>query len=147
MKFAVAALGLPVLANVLHHGFLVFFTLILGVGNIILDALYLLTERIFSACHRQIQILIKHLALLQVCQSLAHRSGLSFFQRDRFPQVTVLEGQHLVWVKAQHVVIPDAVCNAVPMQFVAENGGGGAHFLLVFALDRRTGKTKEQCFR
>ena len=33
------------------------------------------------------------------------------------------------------------------MQFVAENGGGGAHFLLVFALDRRTGKTKEQCFR
>ena len=142
VELAKPAQCFPVFADILHHRFLVFLALVLAVRDIVLNALDLFAKSIFFTCHRQIVAFIEHLALLRVGVHLIFRS-LCLFQCNGFPQVTVLKGQHFVGVKAQNVFIPDAIGDAVPMQLVAKDRGGGAHLLLVFTLDRRTSKAKE----
>ena len=54
---------------------------------------------------------------------------------------------HHVWIKAQNILITDAVRNAVPVQLIAEHIRSSAHFLLIFIVDRRAGKAKKMAFR
>ena len=116
---------------------------ILAMGDIIFDSLYIVSGSGFASRHRFGQIFVEHLAFLRVRYGLLHCGSLCFLKGDFLAQIGVLIGQHLIWVEAQHIFIPDSVSDAVAVKLISENRCGNAAFFLVFILNGGPGKAEE----
>ena len=75
------------------------------------------------------------------CSDLAPDSP----ERHHLPELLITVHADHGRIEAEHIFIPDTVCDAVAMQFVAKNIRGRAHGLLVFHKYRRPGKSEKQC--
>ena len=130
------------------------FAFVLRNRQIIFNTIQIITICLDISGHRHfgvIHIMQIDCFLFGICQRFCLSSCLSSFKCNCFPKITIFVCWHHVWIKAQDILVPDAVCNAVPVQLIAEHIRSSAHFLLIFIVDRCAGKTKkhgvrESCF-
>ena len=126
------------------------FAFVLRNRQIIFNAFQIATICLNISSHRHfcvIHIMQIDFFLFRVCQRFCLSSCLSSFKCNRFPKITIFVCWHHVWIKAQNILITDAVRNAVPVQLIAEHIRSSAHFLLIFIVDRRAGKAKKHGVR
>ncbi|MPM55059.1 hypothetical protein SDC9_101844 [bioreactor metagenome] len=136
----------PVFPDILDHHFSVFIPFILRRGKFIFNASDIAAVRSDMPGHCNlggIHVVVIDRALFRVGDSFRFRLGLCLHQGYLLADILVPVGQNLIGVKAENVLIPNAVGDAVAVQFAAEDGGGRVHFLLVFLLNGRSGKTEE----
>ena len=134
----------PIFENIFYHHFAVFIAIILRHRNIIFDSFNILPGIIGISRHwYDIHVMIIYLALFRICESLRLGRGFCLNQSHLFSDFLVPICRHHIRVKAQDIFIPDAVCNAIPVKFIAKYIRRCAHFTLIFIMDRSAGKAKE----
>ena len=116
---------------------------VLALRQIVLYALLPAAIRGPVARHGHLGGLEVGLALLRVRKGVGLAVGPGLLERHLAPDVAVLIRAYHVGVECQHVVVADAVGNAVAVQLVAEHVGGSVLLLLVLVLDGRAGKAKQ----
>ena len=139
----------PVFQYILYNGSSMFFGLILNIRNIIFNTLDIVSFAVKMSYHSNltgIHIFIVHLAFYRVRNRFFLSLCFRLFQCDNLSHIFILKSQHLIWVKAKHIFITDSVCDTVSVKFISEHCGCCVLFLLVFILNWRSCKTKENCF-
>jgi len=70
-------------------------------------------------------------------------ANMGLFLGHRLAEIRLLIGEHHIGIESEHVLIPDAVRDAVAVQLVPEDRRSGVLLLLVLFLNRRSSETKE----
>lgn len=133
----------PVVQNILHHRLLMPLAFILRGGDIVLDALHILALLLSAGHGDLVHEFQENLFLALVGERFLHRPGFSLFQRHRLPQVPVPVRVHLIRVESEHILVADAVREAVAVQLVSEYIRRGAVLLLILLLDGRPREPEE----
>ena len=144
MEFAALAENNPVVQNVLHNHALMFIRSVLAVRQIILNALHIGSVTFIEPCHWYIlHILHEDFLLSRISHRLLNRISLCFFQCHNSSDILVFECEDFIGVKTEYVLISDAVCNTIPVKFIAEHSRCCVHLFLVLILYRCAGEAKE----
>ncbi len=144
VEFTALAQGDPVVGNVLNHCVMVFVTAVLGVGQMVFDAGLIDAGAIPVSRHRHIvHVTIENILFLGVSKGFLRRCSFGFLKRDGLTQIAVAIGEHLVGIKAEHVLVADAVGDAVAVQLIAEDIGRGVVLADVLLVDGCAAETEE----
>ena len=146
MELASVAECDPVIQNIGYYHTPMFFPLILGIGQIIFNALQVGPVRLNNTSHGHAGMI--HIAqidffLFRVAHGCRFIWRLGLFEGNCFTQIAILIGRHHIRVKPQNIFVPDTVCNTVPVQLISKHIGSRAHFLLIFVMDWCPCKSEE----
>jgi hypothetical protein len=88
--------------------------------------------------HRNIiHIAVENLLFRSIGKRFFWRCGFGFFQRDGLSEVAVAVSLYLARIEAEDIFVTDAIGNAIAVQLIAEDIGGGIVFANVLTLDWR----------
>ena len=122
-------------------------SIILRGRNFVFNAADVLAVFVFMACHwhfRAVLVFVIHRFLLLVLHDLGYILCASLVQADRMAQIAILVSGHAIHVKTQHIAVPNAIGQAVAVNFIAENVAGRGILALVFVENGCAGKAEEK---
>ena len=148
VELAVMAQRYPIFKYILYYCRSMFRRCVLNIWDIIFNALNIVAFGVEMPNHSNlicVHIFIEDFTLNRFGNCFFLCLCFCLFQSNNFSHIFIFESQYLVWVKAKNILVSDSIRNTVSVKFITKHSACSVLFLLVFVLNRRTGKAEEHC--